>query len=256
MDKTIEIIQVTRENIASHHICCALGGNADARACEKSKKDWMSSVFDDGYQFHRLDAQGKIFIETIPVEKAWCPIEGDGWLFIDCFWVSGKFKGQGVGSRLLQKAVGIAKKQGKKGLCALSADKKRPFLSDPAFYQKKGFTVADKAPPYYRLYALPFEEGQPLPRFRPADAPMQPEATGLHFFFSNHCPHTTKYAGLLCEAAEAFGAPVSLTCFKFYEDAKNSPNPFTTWAMFWNGEFVTNEILSVGKLTKFLESST
>lgn len=61
----------------------------------------MKSQFESGLVFKRINARGKVFVEYIPAENAWSPIEADGYLFINCFWVSGQFKGQGYANRLL-----------------------------------------------------------------------------------------------------------------------------------------------------------
>lgn len=250
----IPIIEVTADKLDSMHIGCALGTNAEARTCVASKKDWMRAAFAKGYRFHRLDAKGKALIETIPAENAWCPIVANGWLFIDCLWVSGQFKGHGVGSRLLETACTLAQEGGKKGLCILSADKKRPFLSNPAFLVRKGFVVADSAPPYYKLYALPLANNAAMPRFASSVSTKAPMADGLYISYTQHCPHTERYAGLLAEAAQQHKVPFMAHKITSGTDARKAPNPFTTWAMYWQGEFVTNEIYSVGKLMKFLGS--
>lgn len=65
----------------------------------------MKSNFDKGLVFKRLDERGKVFIEYIPAENAWCPITADNYMYINCFWVSGKFKGQGYSNLLLQNAL-------------------------------------------------------------------------------------------------------------------------------------------------------
>lgn len=39
--------------------------------------------------------RGKCFIEYIPAEKAWNPIEAEDYMYIDCLWVSGSLKGHG-----------------------------------------------------------------------------------------------------------------------------------------------------------------
>jgi hypothetical protein len=38
--------------------------------------------------------------------------------------------------------------------------------------------------------------------------------------------------------------------FQPAEEAKHAPAPFTTYSLFYNGEFVTNEILSAKKFEK------
>ena len=46
-----------------------------------------------GLVFYRSVERGKCFIEYISAENAWVPIAADGWLYINCLWVSGAMKG-------------------------------------------------------------------------------------------------------------------------------------------------------------------
>ena len=83
-------IRITKENIDKEHICCAMSGKQSV-----AKKEWLRQRFDDGLVFYRSEERGKCFIEYIPAENAWVPIEADGYLYIDCLWVSGSMKGHG-----------------------------------------------------------------------------------------------------------------------------------------------------------------
>lgn len=246
------LIQVTRDTLQACHICCAISSLPEAKACAGAKKAWMDSVFDDGYQFTRLNENGKVFIETIPAQNAWAPICAKNWLFIDCFWVSGKFKGQGLAGQLLQTALKRAKKEGFSGLCAVSSNTKRPFLSDPGFYRHKGFVLADTAPPFYQLLALPLVPGAALPQFTcSAKTGTVPQA-GVCIWYSHHCPHPSKYLPLLAAVVQKSGTPFTAVNVADKATAQLAPNPFPTWAMFYNGQFVTNEIFSEAKMEKFL----
>ena len=69
--------------------------------------------------------RGKCFIEYIPAENAWNPIIAPGYIYIDCFWVSGSLKGHGYSSDLLPECIKDSKDKGKKGLCILASAKKR-----------------------------------------------------------------------------------------------------------------------------------
>jgi len=69
--------------------------------------------------FLKSTERGKCFIEYIPAEHAWNPISADGYMFIDCLWVAGSFKGRGYSSDLLN--VCIEDSKNKKGLCILAA---------------------------------------------------------------------------------------------------------------------------------------
>nr|WP_245671826.1 hypothetical protein [Desulfuribacillus stibiiarsenatis] len=91
------IIQIDQRNIADEHICCAISEKTGEN-CSKSKKDWLIERFKDGLVFKKLNVRGKVFIEYIPAEKAWCPIDADGYMYVNCFWVSGQYKGQGYGT--------------------------------------------------------------------------------------------------------------------------------------------------------------
>lgn len=52
----------------------------------------------------------------MPAEYAWVPVETKGYMYIDCLWVSGQFKGHGYSTLLLDKCVEDSKEKGKKGL--------------------------------------------------------------------------------------------------------------------------------------------
>ena len=127
----MEYIRVTKENLQEEHICCAISNNNDIQVA--SKKAWLERMFDDGLVFLKSTERGKCFIEYIPAENAWNPINADGYMYIDCLWVSGSFKGHGYSSDLLNACINDSMEKGKKGLCILSAAKKKPFLADPKF---------------------------------------------------------------------------------------------------------------------------
>ena len=148
----MEYIRVTKENLEKEHICCAISNNKDVQV--SSKKAWLADRFDEGLVFLKSVERGKCFIEYIPAERAWVPIEADGYMYIDCLWVSGSFKGHGYSSDLLNACIEDSKEKGRNGLCILCAAKKKPFLADPKFLKYKGFAVADEADNGIELWFL------------------------------------------------------------------------------------------------------
>ncbi len=108
----MEIIDVNADNIDREHICCAIT-DKKGENCVASKKAWMRERFRDGLVFRKLAVLGKVFIEYLPAEKAWCPISADGYLHVNCFWVSGQYQGQGYANQLLAQCVAEAKTAGK-----------------------------------------------------------------------------------------------------------------------------------------------
>ena len=139
----MEYIRVTKENLEQEHICCAISSNKDIQV--SSKKQWLSGRLEEGLVFLKSIERGKCFIEYIPAENAWVPITAERYMYIDCLWVSGSFKGHGYSNDLLGECIRDSREKGRKGLCVLSSAKKRPFLADPKFLSHKGFTVCDTA---------------------------------------------------------------------------------------------------------------
>ena len=168
-------IQITKENIDTEHICCAMSGKQSI-----AKKEWMKQRFEEGLVFYRSEERGKCFIEYIPAESAWVPIEAAGYLYISCLWVSGSMKGHGYSNDLLNKCVQDALTQGKKGICILCAEgRKREFLADPKFLTYKGFRLADTSDCGITLLYLPLTENAELPKFK--KCAKHPKANGEGF---------------------------------------------------------------------------
>ena len=246
----MNIISVTKENLGQEHICCAISSDKDCQVA--AKKAWLAERFKDGLVFKKCDVRGKCFIEYIPAEKAWRPIEAKEYMHINCFWISGQFKGQGYANLLLDECINDSKEKGKKGLCILSSKKKMPFLSDPQHLKYKGFTVADTAKPFYELLYLPFYTDAPKPRFYQSVKTPKIDELGFVLYYAYQCPYTAKYVPLIESIARAKSIPFKSIRFETSEEAQKAPAPSTSYCLFYNGGFLTNEILSDKKFEKIL----
>jgi ribosomal protein S18 acetylase RimI-like enzyme len=244
---------VNSSNLDKEHICCSLSDKKGENGVA-SKKTWLKERFEEGLVFKKADVRGKVFIEYIPAEKAWCPIDAEGYLFINCFWVSGQYKGQGIGGQLLEECIKDGREQNKKGIAVLSSKKKMPFLSDPKFLKYKGFEVCDTAKPYYELLCLRFDETAPLPKFKDcAKEAKTGDNEGVALYYSHQCPFTEKYTHLLEQIAKDRAVPFILKRYTTAEEAQKAPVASTTYSLFVNGEFMTNEILTEDKFIKLLD---
>ncbi|MBQ2510269.1 MAG: GNAT family N-acetyltransferase [Erysipelotrichaceae bacterium] len=246
----MEYIRITEENIDREHICCAMSNNQSAQ-----KKEWMKARFKDGLIFYRSAERGKCFIEYIPAENAWHPIDAEGYMHIDCLWVSGSFKGHGYSNELLEECIRDAKAQGKKGLCILSSAKKKGFLADPKYLKYKGFKVADESDIGIQLWYLPFGENGTVPSFR--DCAKHPGITeeGFVIYYSDQCPFTYYWVPRLSEVAKENGIPLKIVYIDSLEAAQNAPSPVTNFAMFRDGKFLTHEIQSEKKFLALAEKA-
>lgn len=247
----MDLVRVTSDNIENEHICCAVSNNKDIQVL--SKKKWLSERFSEGLVFLKGNIRGKCFIEYIPAEYAWAPVDADGYMYIDCFWVSGRFKGQGNANLLLEECIKDSREKGKLGLCVLSSLKKMPFLSDPEYLKYKGFRSADTAEPYFELLYLPFFESSPKPCFFSQAKSPHIDEKGFVLYYTHQCPYTAKYVPLIESIAKEKNISFKTVFIDSLKDAKNSPAAVTTYALFYDGNFVTNEILSVAKFEKLTE---
>ena len=224
----MDYIRVTRENIDKEHICCAMSGKQSL-----AKKEWLKQRFEEGLVFYRSAERGKCFIEYIPAENAWVPIDAAGWLYINCLWVSGSMKGHGYSSELLEECLRDAKAQGKNGVCILCAEgRKREFLADPKFLTHKGFKVSDISDCGINLMHPKVEED------------------GFVLYYTDQCPYTYYWVPKVQEAAKEHGIPFKTIHITEKETAQNVPAPVTTYALFRDGKFVTQSIQSDKKFLK------
>lgn len=238
----MEYIKLTLENLETEHICCAISNNKDVQVA--SKKAWLKERIKDGLVFLKSVERGKCFIEYIPAENAWYPIDANGYMHINCFWVSGSFKGHGYANDLLNVCIADAKAQGKHGITVISSPKKMPFLSDPKHLAYKGFKVADNAEPFFTLLYLPFDNNAPVPKFKENARKPHIDKQGFVVYYSHGCPFPAKYVPIVEKLAKDKGIPFESVLIDSKEKAQNAPCAWTNYAVFYNGEYVSNEILN------------
>lgn len=233
-------IRITKENIDKEHICCAMSGKQSV-----VKKKWMKQRFDEGLVFYRSEERGKCFIEYIPAENAWVPIEAEGWLYINCLWVSGSMKGHGYSDDLLEECIRDAGVQGRKGLCILCAEgRKREFLADPKFLAYKGFKTADISDCGINLMYLPFEPDIEPPKFKECARHPRVDGKGFVLYYTDQCPYTFYWVPKVQQAAKEHGIQLTAIHITDKESARNVPAPVTTYALFRDGQFLTQGIQS------------
>ena len=257
-----EFITLNAENIGREHICCAFSDKKCAEGYEL-KKEWLAGEFPRGYVFRRIDERAKVFLEYGPAESAWMPVEAPGWLVMGCFWVSGKYKGQGYAKELLSAAVEDARRQGRHGLVAVVGVPKKHFLSDPKWLLRQGFTEVDELPSGFRLLALRLSPDAPDPRFADItrngecpDRPDSPDGKGLVAYYSNRCPFTEYHVrGELALTADMRGIPLKIIKLENAAQAQQCPSPATIFSLFRDGKFLTNDLSACleGRFNKLMK---
>jgi len=242
-------INLTRDNVEQEHLCCAIADKKH-QCGVVAKRAWLKQRLGEGHVFRKLAAQGKVFIEYAPLDTAWVPIVGDSYLYIYCLWVSGSFKGQGYGKALLEYCIADARQQGKSGVCAISAKKKKPFLSDKKFLEAFGFTTVDAIGDEYLLLALSFDGTKP--RFTEQAKQQRIHGENLTVYYSPQCPYIPNCLEQIENYCKGQDLPLDLIAVDSLEKAKALPCVFNNWAVFYRGKFETVHLLNEGYLKKML----
>lgn len=237
------ILQLSPNNIDSEHICCAI---SDKKCNEgyQLKKEWLKKEFDTGYVFRRLDARAKVFMEYGSAEKGWAPVHAPNYLLMNCFWVSGQYKGKGYGKELLRMAMEDASAQGKNGLVTVVGTKKFHFMSDTKWLLKQGFETCQELPSGFSLLVKKINREAASPIFM--DTVLSGECEdkeGLVVYYSNRCPFTEFHVRTsLTETAEKRKLPLKIIKIETMEQAQSAPTPATIFSLFYKGKFITTDL--------------
>jgi GNAT superfamily N-acetyltransferase len=236
-------ITVTKENLKDEHICCAFSDRKCAQSYE-AKKRWLSTEFENGYVFRRIDERAKVFIEYGPAENAWTPVTARGYIMIGCFWVSGQYKGKGHGKALLQAVKDDARRQGKAGLVTVVGTKKYHFMSDTKWLLRQGFEICESTPTGFSLISMNFNGSGGRPCFN--DSVRKGKCSsekGIVAYYSNRCPYSEYHVQeSLSETARKRTLPLKIIKLETMEQAQSCPSPATIFSLYIDGKFITTDI--------------
>ena len=238
-----KIITLNKNNIADEHICCAFSDKKCSDSYQQ-KKNWLINEFDNGYIFRRINARAKVFIEYGPAENGWAPIDAKNYLLVNCFWVSGQYKGKGYGKALLQMAINDAIEQGKNGLVTIAGIKKFHFMSDTKWLIKQGFEVVEKLSSGFCLLVKKINTESAIPSFNESvKSGLCPDNKGLVVYYSNRCPFSEYHVQTsLRQTAQKRNIPLKIIKLTSAKEAQLSPTPATIFSLFYNGKFITTDV--------------
>lgn len=246
-------VSLNTENIDQEHICCAFS-DKKCTVGYQLKKEWLKNEIPNGYIFRKLDARAKVFIEYGQAELGWAPVNAPGYLLINCFWVSGQFKGKGYAKELLNQAWNEVLSTNKNGLVTIVGSKKFHFMSDTQWLLKQGFISCDSTPDGFLLLVKNVYTETENPAFKASVKHVDKNLPkGLVVYYSNRCPFAEYYVNhVLTETVTLFNLPLQIIKFETCDQAQKSPTPATIFSLFYNGTFLTTDV-SVCLKDKFLK---
>lgn len=252
--ENISIIDTTLENISKFGVC---GYKNLTKPGLPEKMNWLKERFSQGLKMKTLyseedGTQG--MIEYIPGKYCWRPVDAKDYMFIHCIFVGFKkiYKNKGYASQLIAECEKDAKQQKLHGVAVVT--RKGSFMVGKELFIKNGYSIVDSAKPDFELLVKKFKNDAPNPKFK-----INPNkyTKGLTIIRADQCPYTVKNVQEICETAQKdYDIKVNVVNLKDYKEAQNSPNPFGTFCMIYNGEIVADSLISNGRFKNIMKTKS
>jgi GNAT superfamily N-acetyltransferase len=215
------------------------------------KVEWLQERFAEGLRFllfRNEEDKPLAFLEYVPGEYAWRPVDAEGWLFVHCLWVYPRGqKVGGLGSRLIRACLDEARQAGATGVAAMVSD--GAWMAGKQVFLKNGFAQIAEAD-RFQLVIHRLKEGSE-PRFR--DINRNPaKYQGLHIVYSAQCPMLPKSVNDLSEMAAEHGLELKATVLSTAREAQNTPSYYGIFNLMWNGRLLSDHYVSKGRFKNIL----
>ncbi len=246
-------MRITLEKVGPENLSeCGIGCLTDRRnQGYQPKVEWLQQRLCEGLRFYLFrDDGGKplAFLEYVPGEYAWRPVDAPGWLFVHCLWVyqSGQKVG-GLGSRLIRACVEEARQTGAVGVAAIVSD--GPWMVGRQVFLKSQFEQVAEID-RFQLVTHPLREG-PNPRFRDISGNLA-KYRGLHIVYAAQCPMLVKSVNDLSDMAAEHGLKLQTTKLESAREAQNAPSYYGVFSLVWNGRLLSDHYVSKGRFRNIL----
>ena len=209
----------------------------------KPKVAWLQRRFDEGLRYLLFrDGQGRPlgFLEFVPGEHAWRPVDAAGWLFVHCLWVYPR--GQkigGLGTRLIEACVAQGTDAKAIGVATLTSA--GPWMAGAEIFERFGFERLAEAD-RFALLAYRLRRGA-APTMRSIEA-NRAQYSGLNIVYSAQCPYLPKSVADLQSVAAELGLNVRVTALKTPAEAQRAPSYYGVFALLWNGQLLSDHYVS------------
>ncbi|MEA2095670.1 MAG: YoaP domain-containing protein [Candidatus Cloacimonadota bacterium] len=245
----LKLVDVTPENIMEQGLFCIKNIKSPEFAL---KKNWFLQSYKEGLRIKILynnDEKQIGYIEYVPANFAWRPIDATGFMFIQCMFIYAKNdKDKGYGSFLVKACEEDAKKQNMKGVCTMTSD--GTFIANKQLFIKNEYSQVDKLERYELM----------MKRFNPDSKDPQlidwtknrEKFQGWHLLYADQCPWHHKSVEALTEIAKESGIDLKIKKLTTWQEAKNAPSGFGVFSLLHNGKLLEDHYLSATRFNNIL----
>lgn len=242
-----EVLEITSENVFREGLFCIKNPKNPGF---KLKMNWLEHRRKEGLKLKILKVDGVAagFIEYVPGNVAWRPVNANGYMFIHCLWVyPKKFLKQGYGSLLIQHCVEDAIEQGLKGVATIAS--KGSWLSDPEIFEKSGFAVTEKKGRFLLMSKKLAKSNAPVFKNWEKEAE---KYQGLHLLYAPQCPLFIKSVDEMTATARQKGYDLKITLLETPGAAQNAPTGYGVYNLLYNGKILADHYISNTRFTNIL----
>jgi hypothetical protein len=250
----IGITDLTSKNIRDYGICSYKNPKTPGY---NERTSWIENNFKNDLKLKAIitlehGMQG--FIEYIPAEHCWRPVEAAGYTFIHCLFVGFKkeYKDKGYASMLIDECIKDSKRAKKSGVAIVT--RKTSFMVGSEIFLKKGFMKINNAPPDFELLALKFNENTADPKFKiDFEEEVSKYKDGLYIIRADQCPYTVKNVNEIVETSKnLFGISPKVINLNSAEEAQKNPCAFGTFSIIYNGEVIAYHPISKTRFSNIM----
>ena len=235
------IVEITEENLNEYGIFCIKDKKSSGY---KAKIKWVRNELKNGLKILiALDENKKQigFIEYIPSEFAWRPINAQNYLFIHCIMIIAKEDRQkSLGSDLIEHCYKDALNLDKAGLCVMSSD--GSWMAKKSIFEKNGFVIAENKGRFELMFKQ-IKDDAVKPQFNNWEGELI-NYSGWNLVYSDQCPWHEKSVEDISQFANQTYFDLTIKKIENSIEAQQSPSGFGTFSLIKKGKLLEDHYLS------------
>ena len=246
----ISIIDVTADNVDEIGIYCIKDKKSSGY---KKKVEWFKNEINNGLRIKiATDSRGKQlgFIEFIPSEFAWRPINAQNYYFIQCIVLFIKeAKNKGIATTLIKNCEQEAKQNKKSGICTMTSN--GTWIANRTLFEKNGYAIADKLGRFELMHKV-LNDRDTIPQFNDWNK-QQEKYRGWNLIYADQCPMHEKSITDITQSAKDNGIKLNVIKLTTTKDAQKAPSGFGTYSLIKDGKLLADHYISRTRFENILK---
>lgn len=237
--ESLKFIEVTERNAAQESLFCIKNPKYPGF---QLKLDWLTWRRKEGLKLMILKSgnENAGFIEYVPGEFAWRPVDAPDFMFINCMWVFPKKNyNKGYGSMLINHCLEDARSQQKNGVAVQVSG--GSWMAGKEVYLKNGFKTVETKD-RFELLVHNFSEA-PNPTFIDWEKNLD-QYEGLNLIYANQCPLFIKSVEEMKQTAKELGYELKVTILETSEQSRNAPSGYGVYSLVYDGKLLADHYIS------------